>query len=796
MVEQQESYQAGEEQGEDLKQLIFKYLKYWPWFVGTVFLALVIAFLYLRYASKVYTTNTEIKILKENESGLDLTGLQGASPLFDMSKVNLENEIQILNSRRILGTVVNDLSLQTRYYKEGNIKDAELWKKEVPFKVLWHLPDSLVHKAEPKLFKISFGAGDTFQVTKTESEAQAQARFNERVSVAGYAFELKFNEDFSGNHQAALQEATYLFSFTETNKVIDGLSKSIQISPVGEKSEILNLSLQGQTPAKSEAILNRLTYQFNQDGIHDKRLISERTGEFIDERLEFLFQELDTVESGIVDYKEENNLVDIQANATQLFTKEGEAEARRFELETQKAVAEDFKEVLTKGDEFTLLPANLGIENESVNNLTESYNETVLQRDQFLISSTQQNPLVVNLEEKLERIKVNILNSVDAYINSLEISLKNMQERENTSSGQLSTLPKKEKEIRTIIRQRDIKEKLYLFLLQKREEAALQYATTAPTVKMVDYAYTQPEPVAPKKAIIMLAALILGLLLPFGVLYLKFLLDTKLINKDHVKRLVKNIPVVAEIPMIERQHASVLKASDRSVVAEAFRILRTNLSYFKSPDHKSDEGQVIYVTSSTKGEGKTFTSLNLANTLAATNKKVLLLGCDLRNPQLHTYINKGKNTPGVSSFLYDAKIQVDDMLLKEVMGVKCLDMILSGNIPPNPAELLLNGRFEELIAAVKAQYDYVIVDTAPTILVTDTLLISQLADMTVYVTRANYTDVKLMEHVKEMHEHQKLKNIALVVNGVEEKGGYGYNYGYGYGYSEAQPTSRWKFWKS
>jgi len=796
MVEKDYDYQSSEEQGEDLKQLIFKYVKYWPWFVVTVLVALVVAFLYLRYASKVYVTNTEIKILKENESGLDLTGLQGASPLFDMSKVNLENEIQILNSRRILRTVVEDLALKTRYFKEGSVKNAELWKEQLPFTVSWNLPDSLVNKDEPKQFKIEFSSTDVFTVAKLEQEGTIKARFNEEITIDGYRFEVKLNENYTGNYQEVLKDEDYLFSFTAADKVINGLVEQIQISPVGEKSEILNLSLQGQTPAKSEAILNRLTYQFNEDGIHDKQLISERTGEFIDERLKFLFKELDTVESGIVDYKEENNLVDIQANAAQLFTKEGEAEARRFELETQKAVAEDFKAVLTKGDDFTLLPANLGIENESVNTLTESYNETVLQRDKFLISSTAKNPLVVNLEGKLNRIKVNILKSVDAYINSLQISLANMRDRENTSAGQLSTLPKKEKEMRTIFRQRDIKEKLYLFLLQKREEAALQYATTAPTIKMVDYAYTKPAPVAPKKAIIMLAALILGVLLPFGVLYLKFLLDTKITNKDHVKRLVKNIPVIAEIPMVDKQHAIILKAMDRSIIAEAFRILRTNLSYFKSPDHKSDEGQVVYVTSSTKGEGKTFTSINLASTLASTNKQVLLVGCDLRNPQLHSYIQKGKDAPGVSSYLFDAQISKEEMVIKEVMGIKNLDIILSGNIPPNPAELLLNGRFESLLQEMKQEYDYVIVDTAPTILVTDTLLISPYADVTVYVTRANYTDIKLMDHIKEMRDHQKLKNIALVINGVEEKGGYGYNYGYGYGYGEAKPSSRWKFWKS
>ncbi|HET8810900.1 MAG TPA: polysaccharide biosynthesis tyrosine autokinase, partial [Flavobacteriaceae bacterium] len=345
-------------------------------------------------------------------------------------------------------------------------------------------------------------------------------------------------------------------------------------------------------------------------------------------------------------------------------------------------------------------------------------------------------------------------------------------------------------------RQQAIKEKLYLFLLQKREEAALQYAITSPTIKVVDYAYTQPEPVSPKSKIVLLAALILGLLVPFGILYLRFLLNTKVQNKEQVQKIVGDIPIVAEIPQLEKNSVDIIRPNDRTVLAEAFRILRTNINYFKPANKKEGEGEVIYVTSTTKGEGKTFTAVNLAITLASTNKKVLLIGCDLRNPQLHYYIKKDKNSIGVSSYLFDEKISISELILKDPLKYGNLDIVLSGNIPPNPAELLLNGRYEDLLEEAKSSYDYVVVDTAPTILVTDTLLISSLADITVYLVRAGVTDQRLLEHVKELHKNKKLKNIGLVINGLDEKGHYGYNYGYGYGYDEDQLIkSKYKFWK-
>jgi len=337
--------------------------------------------------------------------------------------------------------------------------------------------------------------------------------------------------------------------------------------------------------------------------------------------------------------------------------------------------------------------------------------------------------------------------------------------------------------LRSIERQQTIKESLYLFLLQKREEASVAKAITSPSIKVVDYAMTNYIPIAPKRSIIYLAALLIGLLIPFGIVYTLFLLDTKIHSRLDFDRLSPNIPIVAEIPFIIEDQRIITK-NDRSVLAESFRILRTNINYLV-PLKKEGECPVIYTCSSIKGEGKTFVSLNLALTLSSLDKKVLLVGADLRNPQLHKYLNLNKNRIGLSNYLYDPTTDWKNLINEKVFNNEYLSIIFAGVVPPNPAELLSNGRFEELLNILKKQYDYIVVDTAPTILVTDTLLISQFADLTVYVTRADHTDKKLLTYSKGLKEQDKLVNVSYVINNVGgEKGySYGYKYSYGYGYT-------------
>lgn len=788
------SASSPEDSSEDLKKIVLQYLKYWPWFIICLVISVSLAFIYLRYSTNIYQTNAQVKILKD-QSGLDLSGLQGGSPLIDMSKVNLENERSVLKSRRISTKVVETLGLTSSYFKSGNFKSSEIWEDERPFKVSWIENDSVYDTGTP-LYTVEFSSLNEFEIKNPETNFSKKFTVGKPMDVEGYPLVLNFNPDYNGDI-TQLKGSTFNFNFRSLSQAVSSLTSKVSVEPLGDRSEILDISMRGQNKAKNEAILNALIDQFNADGIDDNRLVAKRTEEFVIERLEFLVSELDTVESGLVSFKSENDIVEIENNATALFGKSSEAELRVFEISNQLSLTKNFKEELLRQDEYDLLPARIGITNDNINSFTQTYNEKILERDRLLISSTLENPTVKEAEKLIGQLRKNILNTINNYISSLEYSLKEVKRREREFDSNIGKLPEQEKEIRNIKRQQAVKEKLYLFLLQKREEAALSYAITAPIIKVVDYAYTQPTPVSPKSQIILLSSMVIGLVVPFGVLYILFLFDTKIKTKDQIRAFLPNIPIIAEVPQHQEKENKVILPNDRSSIAESFRIMRTNLNFMsmKSQDTAS-KSEVVFVTSTTKGEGKTFVAINLASSLVAAKKNVLLVGCDLRNPQIHNYLNLRKDHIGVSNYLYDDSISFEELIIKNAIDELDLDVILSGDIPPNPAEMLMSSKFNQLLEEAKLKYDYVIIDTAPTILVTDTILISKYADITLYITRAGYTDTRLLPHIRDIQDQKKLVNMGVVINGLDESGINAYNYGYGYGYGEnLQKKKSWKFWQ-
>lgn len=785
---------ASEDSKTDFKLIISQYLKYWKWFLFTIIVAIALAYLQNRYATQIYQTTAQIKVLKDQENGFSLSGLSGSDPILSRREINLENETAILKSRKLLDSVVQSLKLGTSYYTEGKIKTIEVWKDEIPIQINWV---SDMSKSSTPAFSIKFTSSTAFQVSRDEE--MITGVLNDTVSFAGREFTIELNPSYGLDYD--LNNTEYGFKHTSDDSNINKLKNGLQAEPISKESDILLLSYSGPNRRKNEAIIDSLISKFNQDGMRDKQLVTKRTEEFVDERLKALSSELDEVESGLVDYKRTQGAISIESVTGQLFSKESSAEQKRFELETQKAIVEDFREALIHGGDYDLLPQNLGIESSSINSLTQKYNESALLHGDLLTSSTPSNPLVINLEKKMDRLRSNMLTSINNHLKSLDISLQSYQSKEEESTSQLSTIPNKEKEERSIKRQQEVKETLYLFLLQKREEAALQYAQTAPSVKIVDYAYTRPGPISPKPDQTYIIAFALGLFIPFGILYLKFLFDSKIRGQVDIQRVLPNIPVLAEIPILKKKEKRLIQQNDQSILAEAFRVLRTNLNFY-NVNRDTSEAQIVMVTSSIKGEGKTFTVMNLAHSIATTGKRVLLLGVDLRNPQTHSYLGINKNAqPGVSSFLSDYSVKIQDLIYRPDNGFENLDFILAGQIPPNPAELLLNKRFGELLKEVKPHYDYIIIDTAPTIFVSDTFLISKYADVTLYMVRAKHTDQNILKYIEGLRRDKKLNHIGIILNAVDQGSnghygyGYGYNYGYGYGYSEHTPAPWWKFWK-
>jgi len=767
------NFSLKEEENIDIKQEISRYLRYWPWFAVTLAITLISAYMYLRYAPSVYQTYSKIKILDESE-GLELPT---SAFIFKRKNINLENEIEILTSYLIMNRVVRELNLNTNFYEEGTIKTSQIESLPFGFKQIIH-PDSITERLSYKL-KIKDTGMD---ITNLNTEKVFSfSGSTTRDSDYNLPFEIDLNVNKSKSDFVGY---TYILNFNTIKSTALSLKSNIKVESIGELSDLLKLTIKGESREVSEKILNTLMDVFDKDGIYDRQLISKRTLDFIDDRFVFLAQELDSIEVGRQDFKQRNNIVDITADVGLGLEQRAQSDEELFQIEHQLALSKLLDNSLKNNPESDLLPSNIGIDNSSINVLISDYNSAVINRDKYLSSGGVNNPMVKQAVEQVESLKANIDKSIKTYSNQLEASRKQLTLRNRRFSGTVAQIPEKEKLLRAIDRQQKIKESLYLLLLQKREEAAINLAITEPSIKVVEYALSGSNPVSPKSNIVYAAAILGGLLIPFGILYLIFMLDTKLHSKEDVTKINSNIPVIGEIPDVKKkEHIIFDDPNARTALAESFRILSSNVDYIL-PIKDDGKGKVIYCTSTIKGEGKTYVSVNLSLALSSINKKVLLIGADLRNPQIHTHIHEEKHKPGLSNYLHDTNYDWRDALINGFDKHPNHQIILSGVIPPNPAHLLTNGRFKKLIEEAKEEYDYIIVDTAPTILVTDTMLISQLADATIYLARANYTEKNLLKFSKDLTETGKLKNVAYVINsvGASRSYGYSYNYGYNYGY--------------
>lgn len=756
----------------DLKFEIFRYLRYWYWFFLSSILFLTCAYFYLRYTPNVYGTSAKIKILDNSSNTFKMPSMGGVS-LFARPRINLENEVEILKSYRLNEQVAINLGLQTQFTHIGYISEIQLWNDQ-PFNLVWLMEnDSLANKSvnfEIELEKEGFRIVDDVN----SKNFKKIIPYNQRTVVSGVPFKI---------YPKAINFSGASFKYRVNLKTLENATRSmissISISNVGKESEILSLSMNGQNLNRNESVMNELINVFDKDGVQDRQKVSERTIKFVNERFVSLTRELDSIERNKAGYKSQNSISFIEADAGTASLRKEAAFNDLMKTELQVELSKMLNKLL-EFDGHQLLPGDIGLTNTGINDLINEYNKIVLEKERVTISTGIAHPKVILIIKSLDELKRNLKASIVNYQDQLNISKNQLQQLNIETIGLYSMIPEKEKMVRSIERQQQIKESLYMILLQKREEAAINLAITEPSIKVVDYAITNKAPLSPKRGVIWLGSLIIGLFLPFALLYLYFISDTKLHTKSDLSDVNPQIPVVAEIPHMDNQEM-VMEANDRSVLGEAFRILRTNISYLLPPTTSTD-AKVIFVTSTIKGEGKTFTSTNTGIAFTALKKKVLLIGADVRNPQLHKLLKVDKNVKGLTNYLYDTNVDWRENRVLGALNNPYLDVIYSGPIPPNPAEMLSNGRLELLLEEAKKEYDFIIVDTAPTILVTDTLLISQLADLTLYMTRANYTEKKLLEFSGELNEQKKLINMAYVINDIGAGKAYGYGYGYGYGY--------------
>ena len=755
---------------------IFRYLRYWYWFLISMLVCFFVVKNYLSHTIAIYESKANIKIIDDSKNNfvLPTSGITS----FSKTKVNLDNQIEVLKSNRLLEQVAKNLSLNTQYFNVGYLNNIEIWKNR-PFNIEW-LNSSLDMDKKSFALEIEI-VKNGYKITSFNgTEINKIFSFNSMQSLQGISFKLHLQ---IGTNINALLERKYLINHTSLESTITGLSNSLKIVNKNENSDVLTISLAASNKDRSEAILNEIIKQYDIDGLNDRRLISEKTIEFVNNRFKSLERQLDSIETDKASYKSNNELTFIESNATTANSVKMEADNDVFQTETQIALSKILEQTVKSNKKLSLLPTNIGVVNGNVNGLLNDFNLVVLQRDRILVSAGDNNPQVIIYNSKLQELQKNILESIKAYQRELEVSLSQNNLTKKTSTDKFRAIPTNEKILNSIERQRNIKESLYILLLQKREEAAVNLAITASSIKVIDYALTDSNPIAPKKSSFYIGALFIGLLVPFLILFISYLLDDKIHTKDDILKYTRNKVILSEIPHIESNN-KVTSSNDRSLLGESFRILRTNLMYI-FPLQNEKKAQTIMVTSTIKGEGKTFTALNLAISFSIMNKKVLLIGADMRNPQLHSYLAVKKSELGLQDYLHNIDIEWHNVVKNSTLN-SGLDIILSGSIPPNPAELLSNGRLEKLINEAKNEYDFIIIDTAPTLLVTDTLIISQLVDTTLYVIRADYTPKKILEFSVNLSEKGKLKNMAYVINNVGSNyKGYGYTYSYDYKYSYA-----------
>lgn len=749
----------------DMKEQLFKYLKFWPWFLLSLLVCIALGVGYLLYSPASYKSIAKIKIIDEskelNVAADPLSMLNGGA-----SNINMDNEIEVLRSYRLLNQVASELNLDIDFYEWDNLKKTKIWN--TPFilnKAI--VEDSL---QEPLNYELVLH-NDQLEV-KDEEERTWTLKLNELDSVRTtlpFTIALLPTLDIT-----KYLGQTYDVVVKSRKMTIADLLEEIQIEPTSKNSDIISLRLVGESSERSEAILNTLIRVFNNDGVLDRQQVSKRTLDFIDERFVYLSTELDSIEGGKESFKRTNNLSYIEADAGISLERKSETEDQVADLETQLSLSGLLKETVMNQSAYDLLPVDIGLDNSSLSNLVSSYNEMALEREKLGMTIGDGHPSMVALSEQLERAKVNILKTVNVYQSQMRTALGRLNSERYKASSAFAGLPEKEKMLRSIERQQSIKENLFLLLLQKREEAAINYAVTAPSVKVVDFAETSIEPVAPKKLVVLGISGLLGLFLPFAFFFVRNTLDTQINTRSDLEKLLPTIPIVAEIPHLKNNKIFV-DINDQSLMAESFRILASNLKLLMSKTTGS--GKVVYVSSAIEGEGKSLLAYNLSVALASLNKKVVLVGADLRNPKLHDFFGMGASTKGLSDFLLEPNRRAKEFIYQGLDKVAKHKVCLSGPVPPNVPLLLSSEGFENFITQVRDAYDYIIIDTAPLMPVTDTSLISEYADITLLIARAEMTDRTILEKFGHSKQLENFKNLALVLNDSKMGMNAAYTYG-------------------
>ena len=758
-MELMESQTAVKKTKLNLKKEVLKYLRYWYWILLSMLIFYAGAKIYLRYTMPQYLSKTTLQFpqskSKTAESLADLANGAGRAG-------ELEGEATAIVSKPILAKVVGQLNLNVSFYGIGAIKENELYTSSPLEANIIEVQNSEFSSAS---YIISPSGNGTYKLSEGPLKGNKDTfRFGQIISLPFGKVIIKIK-----NGKKSFEPIKIVFKSTPS--LVSSLENQLVVTLPPDKGLMMDLSFTGPVPSKSEDILNSLTEQYNIEGKKDRNMEAQNTQDFINGRLEIISQDLSGIEGEKEAFKRSNEITDLDTQANLAVNNANSNTNQLIEYATQLDLVNSIYS-LTSSER--LLPSNMGLSSVTEGYIAK-YNDMLLTKNKTLKQATAQNPSVVQLNRDIMEMRDLIRQNLVESKATLQLQIAQSKGQLNQNRHKIYMYPTQEKVFRGIERQQNLKEQLYLYLLQKREENAITLAVTAPKAKVINPAYTVGI-VKPEKQNILLGALLAGLLLPVVILYAKYVSDTKIYTKDQIQTSVTDALVIAEIPESPKE-SDLVSANDFSVFAESFRILTSNLKFILKSKESKGQSDVILVTSSVKAEGKTTVAFNTAVTLAG-NSKVLLIGADIRNPQLQRFV--AGSDKGLTDYLISDDTSVQPYILPSGLNEN-LDILFSGAMAPNPNDLLEMKKFDEMIESIKHTYRYIVIDSAPVMLVSDTMHLIEIADAILYIVKSNFTDQQMLDFADEFKQTHNLKNIAFILNNVKpENSRYGNKYGYGY----------------
>jgi capsular exopolysaccharide synthesis family protein len=760
-------------------EMLYKYISYLSFFVISFILCWIIATWYIRYQPRVYMATTRVLVKNDEKSG----GSSGSSDLIDAAmfgaRANIDNEIELIKARSIIGRAIEKGRLNIRYFKQGNIRTSEL------------------HNDAPFLLSINKGGDSSSAVTFTLSDLTDKgAVISKGKEVTGDKFTIMWGVPFTyADWQLTLRRNPYASYSNETpyqarwepvEQTISEVLSNLIVAPLSQRTTIITLSLKGSHPQRNADILDAIVDSYKTINLEDKTRMADNTIQFIDQRLIIVTQELSGVESNLERFRIDNKIVDVTSQLNQFMSNYNTADQAIITLGIKTSVIgslEDFMKNPANRDK--LIPNSLGVENAALAALIGRYNDLILRKEREKPLNTPQSLLIADIDNQLEETRNSVQGGIALEKKRLQNEQATMLGRSNLFQQQIGTIPSKERSLKEISRQQGIKEGLFLYLLQKREETAITSVSTTSTYEQIDRAAYSGSPIEPNARRIRLFAIIFALSIPVGLIYLIDLLNDKVTTREDITKRTET-PITGEIGHSRDAQLLVVADRSRSIIAEQFRIIRTNLQFLLGGN------KTVLVTSSVSGEGKSFVSMNLAAVMAISGKRVALLEFDLRKPHIVKEIGFERKTKGISNYLAGQTQSLEE-LYYTMEAYPSLHIYGCGPVPPNPAELMLRPQMVAFFAALQESYDLIIIDSAPVGMVSDSFTLNEYAQATLYVIRQRYTLKKQIDFVNDIFKNKKLHNMGLVINDVKVGGrygyygygngyGYGYRYGYGYGY--------------